>query len=404
MLKNSSRALLFAPQLFASFLGAQEAESLKEALSNGDPSVNLRYRYEFVDDAAFDLGAHASTLRTALGYRTLPFKGFSFFVQAQNVTAIGNDKFNNRGASSLANGIADRPVVADPSQTRMQQAYLRVEAFDSAFDLGRREVFYGDHRFVGDVRWRQNYQAFDGFYASSRAIDKTTLSYTFADKVVRIFGDEKDMSSHLLNGLVQVNRDISLELFGYLLDYDEQQDFKLSSQTYGFRLLGGQDLRGDLKLLFEAEYAKQTDYADNRANLKANYLELVGGLGLLGRLNVRVGRELLGAAEGSLAFQTPLATGHKFNGWADKFLATPADGLVDRYVSLDGKFRAMSWVVVYHDFGADEGDAVYGQELDLQTVYVSSWEQSFGFKLALYREDGFSTDSSKLWLWTQYVF
>ena len=32
---------------------------------------------------------------------------------------------------------------------------------------------------------------------------------------------------------------------------------------------------------------------------------------------------------GTVALQTPLATLHAFNGWADKFLSTPANGLRD---------------------------------------------------------------------------
>lgn len=383
---------------------SQEAESLKDALAKGDPSVDLHYRYELVADDAFDLDAHASTLRTALGYRTLPYKGFSLFIQAQNVTDIGDDKYNNRGAGHLSNGVTDRPVVVDPSQTRMQQVYLRIDAFDTAFDLGRREIFYGDHRFIGDVRWRQNHQAFDAIYLSNRSFEKATLSYTFADRVIRIFGDEKDMSSHFLNSVVEIRPEISLELFAYLLDYDEKRDFGLSSQTYGFRLLGSQPVNESFKLHFEVEYAKQKDLADNPADLDANYLELMGGVGFDSLVNVKVGRELLGAAEGELAFQTPLATGHKFNGWADKFLLTPKDGLVDWYLSFDGKVRTVSWIAAYHEFSADEGGASYGSELDGQVVYPASWNQTFGFKFAIYRQDGFSADTSKLWLWTQYSF
>jgi len=381
-----------------------EAETLAQALARGDTSVDLRYRYEFVDSDVFDLDAHASTLRTALGYRTLPFKGFSFFAQAQNVSVIGDDKYNNRGAAHLSNGVRDRPVVADPSQTRMQQAYLRIDAFDTAVDVGRREIFYGDHRFIGDVRWRQNHQTFDALHLSSKALDRTTLSYTFVDRVVRIFGDEKEMSSHFLNGLVQVKPDISIEMFAYLLDYQEEQDFNLSSQTYGFRALGEHAVRDNVGLVFEAEYARQADYASNTSDLGASYLELMGGVDLKRWVRVKVGREFLGAAEGRLAFQTPLATGHKFNGWADRFLVTPRDGLVDWYVSANGALRKLSWVATYHSFSADGGGRAYGSELDAQATYPTSWRQSFAFKFALYRENGFASDVSKIWLWTQYSF
>jgi hypothetical protein len=382
----------------------QEKVSLTQALTKGKPSVSLRYRYENVDDGAFDEEAHASTLRTVLGYRTLPYRGFSFFVQAQNVAAVGDDLFDNRGAGHLSNGVSNRPAVSDPSQTRMQQVYARIDAFDTTFDLGRREIAYGDHRFVGDVNWRQNHQAFDAIHLSNRSLPKTTLSYTFADKVIRVDGGTKDMSSHFVNALVAIDPDLSLELFSYLLDYDEAVDSPLSSQSYGGKLSGSRSILGKHRLLFEAQYAKQTDFGANPGERNADYLHLLGGASLSGKVTLKLGRELLGGSPSNGAFQTPLATLFKFNGWADKFLTAPPNGLVDWYVSGEGRFGSLSWIAAYHDFGSDTGELSYGSELDVRTLYTTSWKQAFGFQAALYREDGFSSDTTKLWFWTEYGF
>ena len=294
-LTSNTIGLLTAALLSAAFVSAQEAETLKDALAKGDASVAFRYRYELVDDGNFEKDAHASTLRTTLGYRTFPYKGVSLFIQAQNVAPVfKDDNYDNAGAAHLWNEVDDRPVVADPAQTRMQQVYLRVNisAFDTACDLGRREIFYGDHRFIGDVGWRQNRQTFDAIYLSNRTWEKATLSYTYADKVIRINGGDKDMSSHFLNGVVHLDDSISLELFGYLLDYTEVQDFRLSSQTYGFRLDGARPFSEGWRALFEAEYARQSDYQSNPTELGANYLELMGGVGFKTFVNVRVAREL----------------------------------------------------------------------------------------------------------------
>jgi hypothetical protein len=388
---------------------AQEEEekkemSLAEALASGKPHVDLRLRYELVDDADFEKDAHALTLRTAFGYRTAPYKGLSLFLEAQNVRHLGEERFNNRGAGDLANGVTDRPVVADPDLTRMQQVYLRADVFDTTFDLGRRQIAYGDHRFIGDIAWRQNFQTFDAAYLMNHSLKNAAISYAYADKVLRIFGDGKDMSSHFLNALVKLRADVSLEAFAYLLDYEARADWGLSSQSYGGKLGGSQPLGESFRLLFEAQYAKQKDFADNPGRVDADYLHLLGGLGFETLVNLKVGRELLSGSEGKGAFQTPLATGHKFNGWADLFLVTPPSGLVDWYLSADGKVRKASWTVVYHDFSADEGERSYGSELDAQVLYPTRWKQTFGFKFALYREDGFARDVSKLWLWTQYSF
>ena len=72
--------------------------------------------------------------------------------------------------------------------------------------------------------------------------------------------------------------------------------------------------------------------------------------------------------------------------------------------SSDGKIRKLTWWVRYHDFSADEGGDPYGTEIDAQVTYPTSWQQVIAAKMALYRDDGFAADTSKLWIWTQYSF
>ncbi len=82
-------------------------------------------------------------------------------------------------------------------------------------------------------------------------------------------------------------------------------------------------------------------------------------LGLLRRL-IEV---LTGDANDSgKAFRTPLATLHVFNGWADKFLTTPAAGLDDRYL----KFKV---VLRLHNIESEDGVSNFGDELDLRIGY-----------------------------------
>jgi hypothetical protein len=45
---------------------------------------------------------------------------------------------------------------------------------------------------------------------------------------------------------------------------------------------------------------------------------------------------------------------HAFNGWADKFLATPARGLDDVYISANGKAGKFAWVAAYHGYRAND--------------------------------------------------
>ena len=60
----------------------QKAGTLEEAITKGQPLFSLGYRFEEVDQANVDKKAHASTLRTTVGYRSGACKGFSFLVEA----------------------------------------------------------------------------------------------------------------------------------------------------------------------------------------------------------------------------------------------------------------------------------------------------------------------------------
>jgi hypothetical protein len=73
-----------------------------------------------------------------------------------------------------------------------------------------------------------------------------------------------------------------------------------------------------------------------------------------------------------VGFSTPLATTHLFDGWADKFLTTPANGLDDRYGTLAyelksvGPFQSMSASATYRSFSAQHVNTNYGSEWDFQ--------------------------------------
>ncbi len=109
------------------------------------------------------------------------------------------------------------------------------------------------------------------------------------------------------------------------------------------------------------------------------------------------GYELLGSDDGQQGFVTPLATLHKFQGWADVFLATPADGVEDIYVGVNGQVGDLSLGAYYHDFSADEGGDDYGRELDLVATYPLNQYFKAQLKYADYNADDYAVDTRKLW-------
>jgi hypothetical protein len=383
--------------------GEETSVSFGDALKGGKAGISFRYRFENVSDDAAASGkeANASTLRTTLSYTTQTYKKWSFFVEAENVAVVGDDDYNNRGAGGLANGVTDRPVVVDPAMTELNQTYARWDNAETRVTVGRQEILLGDQRYVGPVGWRQNHQSFDALSLVNTGVENWTFYYSFIDTVNRIFGDSQAMAGHLANAKYAWEGVGALTLYGYLLDYDAPS--ALSSSTFGVELSGKRGLESGLSLLYELEAAQQSDAGDNPRNVDAGYFH--AAIGASGRVTVRAGIEILEGSPADGQFGTPLATLHKFNGWADKFLATPVNGLEDIYFQVAGKMpQGLNWVVFYHDFGATEGSASYGSEIDIQLTYKTSRGIGLGLKGALYEADSHAEDTDKWMLWASYGF
>jgi hypothetical protein len=105
-----------------------------------------------------------------------------------------------------------------------------------------------------------------------------------------------------------------------------------------------------------------------------------------------------------VGFKTPLATLHKFQGWADKFLVTPADGIKDRYIGVSGNAGPVNLAAIWHDFQAEEGGGDFGDELDLQATWPVNKMFTLQLKYANFKGDGSVTyqDTQKAWLTVQF--
>jgi hypothetical protein len=368
-------------------------------------------RMENVADDAIAESAHALTWRNRLGYRTAPWQGFSFFAELEDVRAL-DESYN-----STANLRTRYPIVADPEGSEWNQAGiawdsgLNANASSTQVVLGRQRIVLDNQRFFGNVGWRQNEQTFDAFTATQTIQTSTTFKYAYLDKVHRVFGQHHpnplsaqfDLSGHLLN-LSHVFGAGTLTGYGYLI---ENQDLPLSSaRTIGARFSGAKVLSDPCKLLYTIEFARQDDWRDGAANIGARYRLLELGLAH-GPLTAKIAQEVLGG-NGRSAFQTPFATLHAFNGWDDKFLTTPLNGLVDTYVSVAGAAGTAQWLVAYHQFDADTTSATQSKD------YGSEWNASISVpfkqrfsaiaKFARYDADSFSTDNRKFWLSLEYRY
>lgn len=401
-MQKKTIALAFAVLLPAAFSSsALAADSLTEALTGGKVSADFRARYEGVDQDNALKNANAMTARLRLGYQTGEYKAFSAFVEAEHLTALGGEKYN-----STTNGKAAYSVVADPEFTELNQAYLSYSGLaDTVLKYGRQRLVLDNHRFIGNVGWRQNEQTYDAFTVVNRSLAQTTVTAGYIYNVNRVFSDESPvgnfrMNSPIFNVKYDGWRAGTLVGYGYLLDFDNLP--ANSTRTFGLRFAGGTPLGGDLKALYTLEYASQSDYRGNPADFDLDYYLAEGGIDT-GRFTAKLGYELL-SGNGSKAFQTPLATLHAMNGWADQFLVTPADGLQDAYISASTDVAGVKLSGIYHDFRADKGNARYGTEWDLVATKAIGEHYSIGAKFAAYRAKDFSVDTDKLWLWTEARF
>lgn len=375
-----------------------------------DPIIDGVLRYEHVEQDDLNLDADAVTMRLRAGVEATTH-GLSLLAEAESTLAIVDNYNDTIPGNNGYLGAEPYSVVADPENIELNRLQLSYKGKTAKVTVGRQRIVLDDARFVGNVGWRQNEQTFDAIRAEAK-LGPVAFDGTYAISQRTVFG--ADAPNEYFDGnmfLVQAGVDAKIakiKAFTYLLDYDTRLAF--SSQTYGVLANGAIPLGDKFKLNFAATYAKQKDYKANPNSFSADYFSGELGASVMG-FGLKAGYEELGADKDATcvgptpcrAFQTPLATLHAFNGWADLFLTTPENGLRDYYGGVSKKFgdagllKGLNAAVVYHKFESDIGSVNYGQE----------WDASLGFsvksyavllKYANYDAKSFGTDTEKFWL------
>ena len=392
---------LLSMALMATPLFAAEPIATKDA--DGKLLFDARWRMELVDDAAFSKNADANTLRLRLGFRTPVRSGWSGVVELEHTSHLFSEDFN-----STANYQTSYPVVVDPDNTELNQAYVQYAPTDATkIMLGRQRVLYDNQRFFGNVGWRQNEQTFDALNIEHRFNNGLNFRYTYLDRALRIYGNDHpnenlarwQLDAHLLSLSYKVGPGT---LTGYA-HFIENQTLPLTShQNIGIRYAAKHDNKEGLGWLANAEYAKQNDYANGSNLIDADYFLLEGGL--VWKANTfKAGWEQLGG-NGSYGFATPFATLHAFNGWADRFLNTPANGLDDAYLGWSRKFGKLNANVTFHDFSSDHASIHYGHEWDTSLGWAFAPKWNALLKFADYRADDVGFDVTKTWVSVEYIY
>lgn len=372
----------------------------------GDVIVESRLRYETVDQDGFADQAEALTLRNRVGVELPKVGDFQFLVEGEVVTALVDD-YND-----TVNGAVGFPVIADPATIELNRAQVTWTGLpDTDVVLGRQRIILGNARFVGNVGFRQNEQTFDAARVTTRAFKPVTLTYAWIGRVNRVFGRDSaqgswDSDSHLIHAEAKTPIG-QLTGYGYLLDL-EDAPFQ-SSATWGARLTGARPLADEWQLIYGLEYAAQTDYGSAPLSFDLDYVLAEVGLKrgpFAGALTV----ERLDG-DGVRGFQTPLATLHAYQGWADVFLNTPAAGVRDLQASASWTIanpalvQSLKFVAAYHDFDDADGSVSYGSEFDAAVSATLSPRWSAEIKAAVFDGDHPAfRDRSKLWLTLEFRY
>jgi hypothetical protein len=378
-----------ASSLIFSAQNAHAAQTLTEGLVAGSSiKVNIRTRYENVSWDGYE-DSDALTIRSRLSYQSGGWNGFAFTAEMDNVTEADHKVDYATWANDPINaGPVKHALISDPEGTDLNQAFVSYTTFNNTIKYGRQRIILDNARFIGNVGWRQNEQTYDGISFTNKSIRYTNIYAAHIYNVDRIFGHatpvqgDYKQDTNLFN--VSYTGFEAGKLTGYAYLIDNINDATLvgtgakanpaaaiSSNTYGVRWAS----TANPSFMYTLEYAQQKGAASNPLDYTAAY-SLVEASTTLGRFVPAVGYEVLGSDKGTKGFATPFATLHIFNGWADRFLATPKEGLKDVYASLTTTVMGAQLIAAYHKYDADQKSLAVGPAFGTIIDFGSEWDLS----------------------------
>lgn len=405
-------------KLFASLLAlsvisgsalADVTQQVEDALNfyhygkNGAVKVDLNYRYENVDqDRGAQRTANANTARLRAGLLSPVFHGLQGYAEYEGNLAMQED-FN-----STRNNNTAYSTVADPQQSEVNQLWLSYAGIpDTVIKGGRQRIKLDDDRFIGNVGWRQMETTFDSVLLThnNQQLFGLTVNAGYIGNVQTFTSTTENIEAPILNVNYKVGDYGNLVGYAYLLDYTERENYEKSSQTYGLRMSNFQKpgdtfkLGDNYGLVYTAEWGRQIDYGHGATKYEADRINLMSGFTAY-NFTFQGAMEQLDGKGLNKTFDTPLGTNHAFQGWADLFLATPADGIRDVFGTVMTTLDRGNVLLtgVYHDFSDDTGQRHYGKEWDVQALKKFGKHYSVLAKYAYYDADQFGTDTQKIWV------
>jgi hypothetical protein len=396
-------------------------QSVEDALNfyhygnNGAIKLDLNYRWENVNEdnkrdivTGLPLGkqpqtANGNTVRLRAGLLSPVFYGIQGYAEFEGNFGMQKD-FDN----TLSDGDKRFSRIADPERAELNQLWVSYAGIpDTVIKGGRQRIKLDDDRYIGNVGWRQMEHTFDSVLVThtSQQLFGLVVNAGYIGNVQTITSTTENINAPIVNVNYKVGDYGNIIGYGYWLDYTEKENYEKSSATYGVRFTNFQKPGDTLKLsdnfgvVYTAEYAYQEDYGHGKAEYAADRFNLMGGLTAF-NVTVQGAMEQLNGYGKDKTFDTPLGTNHAFQGWADLFLNTPANGIRDVFGTAHVLLNRGNLVLtgVFHDFSDDTGNIHYGDEWDFQALWKFGKHYSMLAKYANYNADKFATDTQKIWV------
>lgn len=240
---------------------AETALSPVDAIATGKASLNLRPRYETVDQDGRPDEANAYTVRTLAGWKTGAWNGLSAMIELIDVGRL-NDDYNDG-----QNGKVNYPVVADPDNTDVNQLYLDWAGLPATnIRAGRQSIKLDNVRFVGNVEFRQVMQVFNGVTIENSSLPNTRLYAGYLGRLKTVDTRQHDTDTLLLNARYAFSPSEVLVGYGYFQDqpdaiaaagFSGPAPADTSNRIVGLRADSAHPFGEKWKLLYTGEYAAE---------------------------------------------------------------------------------------------------------------------------------------------------
>ncbi|MGZ5652118.1 MAG: alginate export family protein [Usitatibacter sp.] len=378
-----------------------------DSLARGRLILEIRPRYNYIEETDHPLTTEGGTVRAVAGWRTAPWEGLRLTVEGIHADHLGAKRFNDDGA---LNATSPYPLLPDPRYSGVNQAHVEYGSIeDTKVKLGRQLLRVDNQRWVSDNDFRQIPQLFDGITVAHTAIANTELMAGYFRRVRTTSGVTNDLKLTLLHGAWNPLPGHAIAAYGYFHDQPQNGAFTgFANNSYrvaGARAEGAMARFGAIDVAYIAEIAQQRPYAGGDSRIDVNYWRL--GAGLASKAwTLRYDYEVKGSNGGAYGLQMPLTDFYAFNGWTLHFFYTPRQGLHDQWIT--GRY-AIGPVTLYaeaHRFRSDYGSLDFGRESDVGVTYELYPNTVLRLQHARYDagSGAVAPDIRKTWLTLSYTY